>query len=58
MINPIYVQDLTSCLNHRGEKDREEKEGVSLPSQLERYITTWLVMVTLSPPVAVSTQDF
>ena len=42
--------------DHRADKGRGEKEGISLPSQLER--TPQLLMVTLSPPVAVSKQIF
>ena len=34
----------------------EQRECHSLPSQLERTTTTWLVMLTQSPPVAVSKQ--
>jgi hypothetical protein len=48
-------------LNHREEKGRGEKGGVSLPFQLKRTPSTpqpWLVMVTLSPPLFLSKQDF
>jgi hypothetical protein len=46
-------------LHHKGDKDRGEIGGVSKFSALSSgaYTTTLLVMVTLSPSVAVSKQD-
>jgi len=49
-IASLHVLHFLVCeMNHRGEKDRGEKEGVSLASQLELYTTTLLVMLTWSP---------
>ncbi len=50
-------QDFGIIGNHRGDKGRGEKGGVSLPSA-GAYTTTCLVMVTLSPSVVMSKQDF
>ncbi len=58
-ISPVHVLHFLVCeRNHRGEKDRGEKERVSLPSQLERtpQLCSW--WLHWDHYVAVSKQDF